>query len=348
MNNNRGKTTLWVIIVLWIVFGGAFVPEPVHAQTDDCWFTPAYNTALFAAPIFTVTQQSGALQGGMTYAVKGQAPDYLLVQVDANTQGYVKRDQGALAGTCGMNIPVISAPLIAYPTLCVLQTPTQPVALFADAALQTPAGTLPANASYAVVQETANSVYIYINALAGGWVSAAAGTMNGACDMLPTEPPVVAGTALARANARLWSAPDVYQGTVLTALEPNTPVMVLSGPVQGPISYQSMLTGDWYQVRSGNTTGWVWAERLSITNTRPPVGTATTLENARLWSVPNVYQGAVLISLEPDALVTMLSGPVRGPISYQSDLAGDWYQVQSGITTGWVWGERLSFSAASS
>jgi hypothetical protein len=161
VKNRTHLYTTWLVTVLCITLASVlFLPGQVRAQTaDKCWFAPAQDTVLFAAPVFTVTQQIDVAHSGMNYAVKGQAPDYLLVELDAEKQGYVKHNQGTLSGTCEMNIPVISAPLAAFPTLCVLITPARPVPLFAEAALQTRKDILRANASYALIQKAGGASY---------------------------------------------------------------------------------------------------------------------------------------------------------------------------------------------
>lgn len=349
MKNNVYVCAVWIGAVLCMILAGTLVPPgPVSAQeAEACWFTPAHDAVLFAAPVFTVIQQIAVVQEGARYAVWGQAPEYLWIQYDVETHGYVKRNQGTLSGTCAMNIPVISAPLMAHPTLCVLNTPVQPVPLFADAALQIHVDTLRANASYAVVQQSGTSYYVYLDEYTGGWVAANAGTVSGACEMLPAEPMLPAGTAIALENARLWSAPDVYQGAVLVTLETGSQVAILAGPVSGPISYSSDVEGEWYRVRWGTVTGWAWSERLTImTGPTDPYRAAVALQNARAWSHPDVKTGTMLAPIPAGTRLQTIAGPVRGPIRYDTDATGDWYQVSvNGTVLGWVWDQRLSFSA---
>jgi len=347
VKNITSTRTIGLITVLAIALAGVLLlPDQVLAQTpEECWFTPAHDTVLFAAPVFTVTQQIGVARGGESYAVTAQAPDYLLIGLDAETQGYVKRNQGTLSGTCQMNIPVISVPLAAHPTLCVLNTAAQPVPLFVESTLQTQHDTLPANASYALIQKAGASYYVYVDEYSGGWVSTSAGTISGACDVLPGEPMIYTATAIALQHARLWSAPDIYQGTVLVTLEPGTQVAILAGPVRGPISYSSALAGDWYQARWNSVVGWVWSERVTFTSESPvPDDTALALPNARAWSQPNVKTGQMLVAIPAGISLQIIAGPVSGPIRYDTDATGDWYQVSlNGTVLGWVWVDRLAF-----
>jgi hypothetical protein len=103
----------------------------------------------------------------------------------------------------------------------------------------------------------------------GIWVPVRQGNLNGwvwqeRLTFSPSLPPINARWAYTRANARLWSQPDVHSGQLLTTLDEWIAVTVLDGPAPGPIRFDTAEQGDWLQVRvrDTNETGWVWAERL--------------------------------------------------------------------------------------
>lgn len=336
----KGMHIVWILAGL-LALGGAL--GAAAQEAESCLFAPAVDAPLYAAPVFDVTQQVGVVRAGVSYAVTLQAPDYVYIQLDHAYGGYVARSQGALSGACGMNIPVDSAPIQSHPTLCVLVTFDAPVAVYGEPALLTQTDSLLPNAAYAVIRQSATGYYVYLGPNSGGWVSAGAGAVSGNCAALPSEPP--ASTATARANARVWSAPDVHSGTVLATLTPGSAVTITAGPVRGPISYSSDVQGDWYQISQGDLTGWVWSERLSPSAPPPAYQRAVALENARVWSYPDVQQGAVVAALAPGAALDIVAGPVAGPIRYDTPAVGQWYQVsQGGSVLGWVWSGRLSFT----
>src|SRR5690606_7513026 len=129
--------------------------------------------------------------------------------------------------------------------------------------------------------------------------------------------------ATALDNARAWSAPDVRSGAMVTTFAPGTQLIVLAGPVSGPIRFDTADTGNWFQVRAvnvaGGATGWVWENRLRFAPPAGPGGpTAVALANARVWSQPDVHAGAWIASLVEGSAVRILVGPVVGPIRYDT------------------------------
>ncbi|NDJ61348.1 MAG: hypothetical protein GYB67_09495 [Chloroflexi bacterium] len=77
----------------------------------------------------------------------------------------------------------------------------------------------------------------------------------------------------------------------------------------------------------------------------PTTITALVTVNARLWTAPNVHQGQVIVSLQAGTAVTVLRGPVSGPIQFSTGAVGDWYLVRPFDTEilGWIWVGRLQF-----
>lgn len=115
---------------------------------------------------------------------------------------------------------------------------------------------------YPVVAVRGNRVNVAIDDAFGVWVPAIAGTLRGDCNS------VAAPTALALNGARLWSEPDVRTGQVIAAVPAQTALIVINGPVNGPIRLDTDATGDWYFVQVSSTAqgGWLWQARLQFTN----------------------------------------------------------------------------------
>jgi hypothetical protein len=121
-------------------------------------------------------------------------------------------------------------------------------------------------------------------------------------------------------------------------------VTITGGAVEGRIRFDTVETGAWYPVLYGDVSGWVWSERLDF-DALPPIETdeAIALENARIWSYPDVTIGAIHHNLPQRAVVEIIGGPVTGRIRLDTSAIGVWYQVRYGTVTGWVWEERLRF-----
>lgn len=73
---------------------------------------------------------------------------------------------------------------------------------------------------------------------------------------------------------------------------------------------------------------------------------ATTLDNARLWTEPDVTSGEIITTLDVGTIVGIMGEPISGRLQYDSDLMGDWVEVRTGsMETGWIWIERLSLDS---
>jgi dipeptidyl aminopeptidase/acylaminoacyl peptidase len=69
----------------------------------------------------------------------------------------------------------------------------------------------------------------------------------------------------------------------------------------------------------------------------------TVGDNARLWSVPNVFEGTAKSAIEPEVqIVVHADEPVWGPIRRDSDIDGWWWRVSvPGGELGWIWQGRI-------
>jgi TolB protein len=130
-------------------------------------------------------------------------------------------------------------------------------------------------------------------------------------------------------------------------------VTLIGGPVMGTSDSYT-----WWNIQTpAGNRGWT-VEAADGINTLVPVQSnttnvqttsargATALDSARVWSAPDVKHASVLQTLPPGTRVVIVGGPVIGPIRYDSDIRGNWYQVSfpnSNNPLGWMWDQRLSF-----
>ncbi|MEW5985812.1 MAG: protein kinase [Chloroflexota bacterium] len=64
-------------------------------------------------------------------------------------------------------------------------------------------------------------------------------------------------------NARLWSQPNVAAGSIITSLPEAQPIMIVSGPVWGPV--QTDVWDWWWEVEDTDSgqRGWLWQARIA-------------------------------------------------------------------------------------
>lgn len=334
------------LIVLIALLAGMFaLSAPADAQSA-CTFTVGADPApIYHAPLADPAQQTSILPAGASYHVVSKSgPQYdalFLIAFEDVFTGWVDPRGGTLNGPCDA-VPIDDTPLIDYPTICTL-TAASHAPFFDDAALSLSKGALDPG-TYVVTRRTEGALFVRIDHAMGGYVSASAGTLSAACeDLLVEHPPL----ATAGPNARVWSAPNVRTGRILATLPEGSQVAILDGPVRGPIRVDTAAQGDWFQVQGSNqVVGWVWSERLVFDAPPPPSGDplALALENARLWSAPNVRMGVIVAYLDTGVSLHVLAGPVSGPIRYDTDAQGDWYYVlpANGPFAGWIWAGRMA------
>lgn len=341
---SRTTPYLIALALLAALFYAGPVPAPAAAQGDDCTFTGSMETlALFGAPLTDDSQKKDELPGGVPYPVTQMHAEHFYIEIDHAYGGWVDRRSGILSGDCAA-VPVDKRPVTDFPTVCAVTLAAEAL-LYRTAALAVSHGELPAG-TYVVTETGTTSHFVQFDHAYGGWIAASAGTLSGACGG-PVPP--VSGTATALAEARVWSLPDVQSGEVLYTLDAGTLVLITGEAVRGPIRFDTADQGDWYPVVvTGLLPGWVWAGRLDFgpagpgpypTPTNPQVVTAQA--NTRLWTAPDVQRGQVTVWVTEGARLTVISGPVRGPIRYDTADQGDWYYVTWGEITGWVWAGRI-------
>ncbi len=94
---------------------------------------------------------------------------------------------------------------------------------------------------------------------------------------------------------------------------------------------------------SGSATEWPVSE-TGVEACHLELGMLVTAgDNARLWSVPDVLAGSSLAAVPSGTSLTVLDGPVWGPVRLDIDASGWWWLVEnlSGSESGWLWQARL-------
>lgn len=346
------RTSLLALLIILLALALPVSPPPRATAEDTCTFTPHFNaTPLYAAPLADPAQQRGEVPGGVPLlALKRSGLTYdalIYVTLDTTSGGWVDQRSGTLTGACD-DLPLDNTPLIDYPTICTAAV-SQAVPFFDDAQLFTPKPFDLQPGTYVVTRRSAASVFVRLDHAMGGWTALSAITLGPACSTVMQAAPF---QAVALDNARLWTQPNVQTGARLLDLPSGTGVVILAGPVEGPIRYDTADVGDWYQVAYNGQSGWVWSARLDFNAAPPPVtppstpsASPTARDNARLWSQPNVQAGQVIGFLTPGTALQLLSGPVEGPIRYDTTDTGDWYYVQAegSLYAGWLWAGRIAF-----
>lgn len=331
-----------VLLLASAVLPGAAQP-PVAAQAACTFAATVADAPLYLAPITTPGQQKDTLPVGVAYPVIARSDAHYYIALDDAYGGWVDRRSGVLSGDCDA-VPVDPRPLTDYPTICAV-TLAGPVPAYFDASLTQPREDLLAG-TYIAVRRAPRAVLVQLGDAMGVWLAQASVSFSGACESLPVEG---ANRALAGENARVWTQPSVRSGEVMYTLPVGANVLIVAGPVTGPIRNDTSDQGEWVQVVWGPyAPGWVWLPRLTLLDdddpAAPPVtGSAIAGANTRLWTQPSVRTGSVLAAVSQGAVVRVLAGPVRGPIRYDTDDQDDWYQVAWGDTIGWVWVERITF-----
>jgi hypothetical protein len=233
-------------LVTMLVVGTGWGMQSVAAQ-QACQFVIVTDQApLYNAPLPHISQQTGVLARNAVYPVLQTTPVYLdsLVLLSGTERGdaWALRRHGELKGDCA-RVPIDETPVAAYPAVC-----TFTIAASANDVSRT----LP------VIGFENGAYLLWLDHARSEWADSDTGKLGGAC--LADEP-----TATARANARLWSSPDVGTGSRLATLPLNTPMTVLAGPVRGAIRTDIVANGDWYRVvDAAGRIGWVWSERLTL------------------------------------------------------------------------------------
>ena len=338
----KSRLIITIIIFATLLLGTGTALASSPSQTGNCTFTTSLDfVPVYAAPLTDGNQLVDYIPNGATYPVLAQNGMHFMLTLDG-LEVWVDRRSGSLAGNCD-SVPVDTRTLSDFPTICILTTSSE-MLVFAELELLTPMGTLSPGTEIPVSQEYAGRYYVLLDSARGAWTDGVGGDFSGRCtDLMPGLP---TNAAITTSETRIWTEPNVAIGQVVTTLDSGVAVNIVSPPVPGQILYDSDVIGIWYRISVGDGSsgpvGWVWSARLlTMATPQTPVRTGITLDNARLWSAPDVRQGGVILDVTPGTVVTIIAGPVSGPIRYDNFTTGNWYQIHTDGFTGWIWEGRL-------
>ena len=314
---------------------------PLTGYATLCTLTVAFDTPTYRDAALTVPE--GALFPGIAYPVVRVNDGSLYLTLDTARGIWAAADAGTLSGACD-DLPYgpDSGEAIVVTEANVWSDPDVTTGTIVDVV---PAGRrvyLVSGPARGPIREDTGEIGDWYQITSdrslppAGWVWAGRLAFGGSS--------IPGGSLFTLPQTRLWSQPDVLAGEIVAEVEAGLPVTVLEGPVRGPVRQDTGAAGDWFRVTVDGLTGWVWSGRLGSSLPTEPAAPVTTLENARLWTQPDVTRGQVIVSPAAGETVTILSGPVSGPIRIDTDDRGDWYYVAVGDATGWIWAGRLSFN----
>ncbi len=320
------------------------------SNQEACVFIVTVDVAGgFSQPVTDPAFQVASVQGGLSYQVLRSAQQHFLVKYTIGGEGvWLDRRSGYIEGNC-LNIPVDETPLTDYDSLCFFSSANE-VTIYTDAtleAIKTPIGNLPPNREVLVTAQQGDAYFLHFDHAMGGWVAKNSGTVRGNCENLSipdNHSSVLRGTTLD--NTRLWSEPNVQTGVVVADVAAGTTLIIEDGPRLGSIRTDTQDQGHFYFVRidSDTTSGWIWSARLLTGYVDPTQNVrAVALDNARLWSLPDVTTGEITQDIPVGTVVTIEDGPQLGRIRVDTYDLGHWYLVSlNSGSSGWVWSERLS------
>lgn len=178
-----------------------------------------------------------------------------------------------------------------------------------------------------------------------GWMVADYLRVSGASTPTPTPVPskFKPGDTVTNSESLNLRAQPTTASSILTVMPAGTTGTVLAGPTNAN-GYS------WYQIRTSLGTGWAAGELLNLSTSRPtptptqpptggiPIGSSVRTTTALNLRSSASTSGAVLAVLPSGTTGTVLAGPTSA-----NNL--QWYQVQTGLGTGWVAGRYLAVSA---
>ncbi|MBI5959672.1 MAG: hypothetical protein HY866_13100 [Chloroflexi bacterium] len=354
----KRSLTRWINLLslsLLIVAGMAShlpAAEAHPAQQTGCYFTAGPGGNLyFHSPVNLKTTLAGLLPEGTTYPVtlRTAGDFFYYIQIDTTRGGWIQRlNGGTMTGDCGP-VPQDTRLLTDFDTLCVVST-TTPIPTYTDPGLSRADGSRLSAGSYVAISQAPGAyIVMFDEARSSGWFSASSVTTRGPCAGL-AEPGKAYGLTLEGTVIR--QEPAASADGLPFAVPAGSLVEILEGPQPGDDPAVM-----WYRVYlAPYAPGWVPAHAIFDSAALPPVFAATqaapsgsdvtalVTDNTRAWTLPDVYQGKIIVELSAGMQVSVMSGPVTGAIRLDSNATGNWYLVAWGpAASGWVWEGRLVF-----
>jgi hypothetical protein len=79
-------------------------------------------------------------------------------------------------------------------------------------------------------------------------------------------PPKIGDAFHSTIGAKVWSQPDVSQGTVIKVFQEKVEIFILDGPISGPVRSDNLsIRGNWWKISLGKgqeSIGWMWEGRF--------------------------------------------------------------------------------------
>jgi hypothetical protein len=207
-------------------------------------------------------------------------------------------------------------------------------------------GVAPGGVPYPVLKQSGEHFLIQLDQSGyGGWVDRRSGILGGDCSQVPVDDTPLSGYDTLCFFTSAGTPPLYAESNLITPqgnAQANTPYVVTLKSATSYLLRLDHAFGVWVAAGTGQLSGFGC-------NTLPVeyvAAQATALANARMWSAPDVKTGVRTVDLAAGTLVTVIGGPVRGPIRFDTDDQGNWYQVRRNMDgqTGWVWEQRLAFT----
>ena len=250
---------LMMMIALLSTFAVAAAQDYEDYATGVCWFVADETTPVYADRDLTNIQLIvKSIPVGSSYPVVDIFDNRALLQADFETGFWVLIEKGTIFGDYCEVSTLYTAELVTKAHLW-----SHP-----DIVSGQVIGSLAQGTTVSVVGGAAVGRIRYDSLQTGIWYpvrvdNSSGWVWAGRLDFDTAAPETDAfADAFARKNARLWSEPDVVNGTRLLDIRLNNSVDIVGGPVTGRIRFDDETPGVWYQVDVNGILGWVWQDRL--------------------------------------------------------------------------------------
>jgi hypothetical protein len=241
------------------------LPEDDRPLTDYptvCFFIPIEAMHVYNDSSLTDEHDAFDLKGGESYPVVYADEASLFAYIDDAAGGWVSAETGFVSGLCDdLAKPDGYQQAIALENARLWSQPNVRIgAIVADVEPETPLHIIsgPVLGSIRLDTEDLGKWFYVSDGTQAGWL------WEARVEFEEVDGDDVDTTVKALEDTRLWSLPNVQQGSLIAFVNPGSTVRILEGPVNGPIRFDTTDIGGWYFVEVGTTRGWVWEDRLDF------------------------------------------------------------------------------------